>query len=149
MISRDAVGPATDGERLAAHALTAQRARGGMLVHEQARSVDRARTVELPQLAQRRRLAGRVVRERLRVRAHRSPLGVEHAHRVGDDVEDRLELRDVSAESFAEIFSLADVVAGEEQAAAARLLGERRERRFDEPPADAMLERNARRGRRW
>ena len=133
---RRAVGAATDGERLAAHALAAQRARRRVLVHEQARSVDRARAVELPQLAQRRRLAGRVVRERLGVRAHRSALGVEHAHGVWNDVEDRLELRDVSAEGFAEIFSLADVVAGEEQAAPPRFLGERRERRLDESPAE-------------
>ena len=55
---RRAVGAATHGERLAAHALAAQRARRRMLVHEQARAVDRARTIELPELAQRRRLAG-------------------------------------------------------------------------------------------
>ena len=57
---------------------------------------------------------------RLRVRAHRASVGVEHAHRIGDDVEDRLELRDVAAQRFAQLFSLADVVAGEEQSAARR-----------------------------
>ena len=100
MITGDAVGAATHRERLATHALAAQRARGRMLVHEQARAVDRARTIELPELAQRRRLARRMILQRLRVRAHRAALGVEHAHRVGNDVEDRFELRDAAAESL-------------------------------------------------
>ncbi len=54
---RRAFGAAAHGERLAAHALAAQRASRGMLVHEEARAVDRARAVELPELAKRRRLA--------------------------------------------------------------------------------------------
>ena len=117
---RRAVGAAANGERLAAHTLAAQRARRRMLVHEQARAIDRARTVELPELAQRRRLPGRMILHGLRVRAHRAPFGVEYAHGIRNDVEDRLELRDVAAEGFTELFSLADVVAGEQNAAAAR-----------------------------
>ena len=67
-----------------------------------------------------------MILQRLRVRANRAALGVEHAHRVRNNVEDRLELRDAAREVFAELFALADVVAGEEKSAAARLVGERR-----------------------
>ena len=145
MITGDAVGTATHGERFAAHALAAQRARRRMFVHEEARAVDRARAVELPELAQRRRLARRVILQRLRVRAHRAPLGVEHAHRVGNDVEDRFELRDVATQRLTQLFSFADVVAGEENSAPAALVDERGERRLDQPPSAAMLERDAHR----
>ena len=113
-----AVRAAAHRERLAAHALAAQRARRRMLVHEEARAVDRARTIELPELAQRRRLARRMILQRLRVRAHGAAFGVEDAHRVGNDVEDRLELRDAAGEVFTQLFSLADVDAGEEKSRA-------------------------------
>ena len=87
-----------------------------------------------------------MILQRLGVRAYRAAFGVEDAHGIGNDVEDRFELRDVAAECFAELFSLADVVAGEEQTASARFFGERRERRLDQPASDAMLKGNSRRG---
>ena len=52
-----AVRSALHRERLAANALATQRTSGRMFVHEKTGSVDRARTVELPQLAQRGRLS--------------------------------------------------------------------------------------------
>ena len=77
-----------------------------------------------------------MILQRLRVRAHRAPVGVEHAHRVGDDVEDRLELRDAAREILTQSFALGDVVAGEEQSASAGLVRQRGEGRLDEaaPP---------------
>src|ERR1700733_1580528 len=78
----------------------------------------------------------------LGVRAHRPSFGVEYAYRIRNDVEDRFELRDVAAEGLTKLFALTDVVAGEQQAAASGLLGELRERRFDQSGAGAVLKRD-------
>src|SRR3954467_9536655 len=113
-----------------------------MLVHEETRAIYRARTVELPELAQCRRLAGRMILQRLRVRARGASLRVEDAHGVGNNVEDRFELRDASAEGFTQLFALADVVAREKDSAAAGFLSELNERGLDEAPAATMLKRH-------
>ena len=88
-----------------------------------------------------------MVLQRLCVRADSAALGVGHTHRIGNDVEDGLELCDASAESFSQLFALTDVVAGEENTAAARTFGEHDERRFDESSAAALLKWNANRAR--
>src|SRR5439155_8071686 len=110
-----------------------------MLVHEQARAVHRSRAVELPELAKRRRLSAGMVLHRLRVRANRAAVGVENAHRVGDDVKDRLELRDATGQTLSQLLALRDVAAGKENSAAAGVVGERRERRLDQPAPATML----------
>ena len=144
MISSDPLDAAANGEGFAADALAAHGARGRMLVHEQARAGDGARAIELPELAERRRLAARVILKGLGVRSQQATLGIEDAHRVGDNVEDRLELRDAAGEIFTQTFSFGDVVAGEDESAAG-FVAERREGRFDEAAAKAVLEGHARR----
>ena len=75
--------------------------------------------------------------QRLRIRADGASLGVEDAHGVGNDVEDRLELRDAAREVVTQLFALGDVVAGEEKSAlVARCRAgrcDRREHHVDHP----------------
>ncbi len=113
------LGAAAHLQRLAAHALAAQGAGRGMLVDEQGGAAERAGAVELPELAQRLRVALPVLLLRLRVGPYRLAVGVHHAHRVGQHVEDRLELRDAAGEVLTQAFALGDVGAGEEDPATA------------------------------
>lgn len=117
-----------------------------MLMHEETGPVDGARTIELPQLTQRRRLSRRMILLSLRVRPSRSPLCVRDANRVRNDVEDRLELGDASAECFTKLFALADVDAGEKNPVSTGPISEHREGRLDESPSGPTLKRNTNRG---
>ena len=94
------VGTALYRERLTTHALAAQCPRCRMLVHEQARPIDRARAVELPELTQGRGLSCRMIVQRLCIRPYGASLCIDDAHGVGNDVEDRLELRDAARQVF-------------------------------------------------
>ena len=60
-------------------------------------------------------------------------------------VEDRLELRHAAGEVFTQLFALRDIAAGEQHAAPAARVGERHERRLDQPAPAAVLERHAHR----
>ena len=146
MITARLVGAAPHRERLAAHPLAAQRARRRVLVHEQARA---RRCVRGRSSCQSSRsvdgCARRVILLRLRVRANRAALGVEHAHRVGDDVEDRLELRDAAARSSRSSSRSVTSLPAKSSPRPPRRFGERRERGLDEPASAAVLERDARR----
>jgi hypothetical protein len=125
-----------------------QRARRGMLVHEEARAFHRTRAVELPELAKGRRLArgSGVILERLRVRANRSPVDVHDAHGIGNDVEDRLELRDAPPQCLTELLAFADVGPGEEDRAAAGLIADRGEGRLDQARPGPKVEGHPLRG---
>src|SRR5438477_6863529 len=115
-----------------------------MLVHEETGAVDRAWTIELPQLAQRRRLSTRMVLERLRIGPNGPAVRVEDADRVRNDVEDGLELRDAAGQTFTQLLPLGHVAAGEENPAPARFVDQRREGGFDQPASAAMLKGNTR-----
>src|SRR4051812_2228121 len=125
-----------------------------MLMHEEARAVDRSRTVELPELTECRWLARGMIVERLRIRSHGASFSIDHSHGIRYDVEDRFELSDAASEALSQIFSLGDVDAGEKKTTcrscraattSTRPLGERREGDLDESSTGTRLERDSRR----
>ena len=143
-----ATSPAPHLQDLATHALAAQRAGGGMLVHEQRGAVERARAVELPQLAQRLRLRLGMLELRLCIRAHRAAVGIHHAHRVGEHVEDRFQLGHAARQVFTQLLALRHVAAGKQHAARTSRIDERHERGFHQAATAAMLEGHAHRHHR-
>ena len=113
-----------------------------MLVHEERGAGQGPGTIELPELSQRLRPRRCVLLLCLCIRPDRATVGIDDAHRIGKDVEHRLELRDAARQVFTQLLALGDVAARKQDAPSPVGVDERDERGLDQPAATAMLERH-------
>ena len=96
-------------------------------------AVQSARPLARPQFAQRARRGLAMFLLRERVRAEDVPVRVIHAHRLGQHIEDRRQLRHAAGQVTAQILPFGDVSGDDRHAPCGARVANWRERRFDNP----------------